>query len=223
MPLTLYSISGAPCPWRVTIGLAIKGVACEIKMLSASKKEHKAESYLKLNPRGTVPTLVNGTLVLRDSVAILAWLDRVYPAKPLFGETEMEAASIWQTTMEILDYLPGATSGVLEPIFFAGATDATDDLLRASEALRGELSTLDRLLGTAPFLSGARPGAADAVAFPHARLIQRAMDTKPDVMTTIGLENFGGLSSNIETWKAKMEGLPGLAATFPPHWSEPSE
>lgn len=220
MSLTFYTISGAPSPWRVAVGMAIKGIDCKIEMLSAANKDHKSERYLKLNPRGTVPTLVSDDIVLRDSVAILAWLDRAYPENPLFGQMISEAAAIWQNTTEIVDYLPKAASGILVPIFFNGAEDASDDLLQAADTLKAELSNLETLLDEEPFLSHARPSAADAVAFPHIRLIQRAMDTKPQIMNALGLANFREHFSNIESWIARMEMLPGIAQTFPPHWEE---
>ncbi len=118
MSLEIWTVSGAPSPWRATLGMAFKGLDYDVHLLSAAQKEHKSDAYLAINPRGTVPTVKNGDTTLSQSVAILAWLDREYPAKPLFGETPLDAAMIWQRTMEIFDYLPDATSGVLSPIFF---------------------------------------------------------------------------------------------------------
>ena len=57
MTLTLWTVSGAPSPWRVALGMAFKGIESETRLLSASRREHKLESYLKLNDRGTVPAL----------------------------------------------------------------------------------------------------------------------------------------------------------------------
>lgn len=128
MDMKLWTISGAPSPWRVALALAFKGLSYETTMLSVAKQEHKSDPYLRLNPRGTVPTLESGSLRMNQSVVILAWLDREHPSTPLFGDTPTEAGHIWQTTMEIADYLPSATSKVLTPIFFANATKATDAL-----------------------------------------------------------------------------------------------
>lgn len=182
MSLEIWTVSGAPSPWRAALGMAFKGLDYNVHLLSAAQKEHKSDAYLAINPRGTVPTVKNGDATLSQSVAILAWLDREYPAAPLFGDTPRDAALIWQRTMEVFDYLPGATSAVLSPIFFQGAEEATDDLKNASEKLQSELAHLTGILDETPFLSGERPGAADAVAFPHVRLIQRAMETKPGII-----------------------------------------
>ncbi len=220
MSLEIWTVSGAPSPWRATLGMAFKGLDYDVHLLSAAQKEHKSDAYLAINPRGTVPTVKNGDTTLSQSVAILAWLDREYPAKPLFGETPLDAAMIWQRTMEIFDYLPDATSGVLSPIFFQGADQATDDLKIASERLRSELANLADILAETPFLSGERPGAADAVAFPHVRLIQRAMETKPTIMQALDLPDLATVSPDIADWVRRIETLPNVAATFPPHWAD---
>lgn len=220
MTLKLWTVSGAPSPWRVALGMAFKGVTCDTQMLSAAKKEHKSEAYLLLNPRGTVPTLESEDLRLGHSIAILAWLDREYPSSPLFGDTPTESGKIWQTTMEIFDYLPQATSNVLSPIFYQNASAVTGEWRSAAEELRKELDHLSAILSSQPFLSGQRVGAADAVAFPHVRLIQRAMDTKSEIMEKLGLASLPSLSPTIAAWVAAVEALPDVAETFPPHWTE---
>ncbi|WP_299083921.1 glutathione S-transferase family protein [uncultured Ruegeria sp.] len=220
MTLEFWTVSGAPSPWRAALGMAFKGLDYDVHMLSAQQEEHKSDAYLVINGRGTVPTLKEGDVTLGQSIAILAWLDREYPAPPLFGKTALEAGMIWQRTMEIFDYLPRATSGVLSPIFFEAADKATDDLIAASNTLRSELAGLAKILIDDSFLSGARPGAADAVAFPHVRLIQRAMETKPQIMQDLGLSDLAAFSPEIADWVRRVEALPNVAQTFPPHWAE---
>ena len=218
--MKLWTISGAPSPWRVALALAFKGLAYESEILSVAKKEHKSVPYLQLNPRGTVPTLEADGLALTQSIGILAWLDRAYPALPLFGESSTEAGQIWQTTLDICDYLPPATSKILTPIFFENASEASDALQIAAQGLRSELEHLVVLLSSQPFLSGQRPGAADAVTFPHVRLLQRAMETKYELMKTLGLPDLASVAPKLADWVAAIEALPGVAETFPPHWTE---
>ncbi|MEM8696975.1 MAG: glutathione S-transferase family protein [Pseudomonadota bacterium] len=220
MSILVYSVSGAPRPWRALLGLAFKGLTYETRILKASEGEHKAAPYLSVNPRGTVPTLVEGDTVMRDSIAALAWLDRAYPDRPLFGESAEEAAYIWQRTTEFADYLRDACHGVLAPIFFHGANAATPELVAAAETLRAEFAGLEKLLGQAPFLSGDRAGAADAVAFPEVRLIQRAVETHTALMTDLGLGSFSQDYPGLANWKGRIEALAGVAKTFPPHWKE---
>lgn len=220
MTLQFWTVSGAPSPWRAALGMAFKGLKYEVHLLSAGQKEHKSDAYLAINPRGTVPTVKDGEMTIGQSIAVLAWLDRKFPASPLFGETLQDAGPIWQRTMDVFDYLPGATSGVLSPIFFDGVDEATDDLKAATKTLQAELKHLTEILSEHPFLSGAKPGAVDAVAFPHVRLIQRAMETKPQIMQDLRLPDLTALSPEIAEWVQRVETLPNVAQTFPPHWTD---
>ena len=136
-------------------------------MLSAAQKEHKSNAYLAPNPRGIVPTLTHSDLTFGPSIAILAWLDRKHPSRLLFGDTPQESETILQLMTEIFDYLPGATSGVLSPIFFEGVTEAISDLKAAVGILRSELTLHSSILSDHSFLLGSRLDAADAVAFPR--------------------------------------------------------
>ena len=45
----------------------------------------KSPEFLALNPRGAVPVLVDGDLVLSQNQAILHYLDELYPNAKLFG------------------------------------------------------------------------------------------------------------------------------------------
>ncbi|XLS93364.1 hypothetical protein HN51_069372 [Arachis hypogaea] len=47
------------------------------------KGEQSHPEFLKLNPVGFVPVLVDGDLVLADSLAIIMYLDDKYPQHPL--------------------------------------------------------------------------------------------------------------------------------------------
>ena len=226
MTMTVYSISGAPRPWRVLLGLAFKSLDYDIHHLEVSKREHKAPEFLKINPRGTVPVLdANGTL-LRDSIAALAWLDRRYPEPPLFGATPDDAAATWQITMACSDYLRRAIDGMLrrplvlgEPLPDAGTAERAD-WEAAGETLHAECRLLEDLLAERPYLAGHRPSAADAVAFPEIRLIERAADTKPDIMDALGFGTSDDLYPRLAAWKARISALPGVDKTFPYHWAQ---
>jgi glutathione S-transferase len=59
------------------------GVPCEVKLVSLAAGDQKKPEYLKLNPNGAVPTLVDGDLVLWESAAICQYLADKYPEKRL--------------------------------------------------------------------------------------------------------------------------------------------
>jgi len=55
------------------------GAPYELKLIRLDANEQKSSEYLKLNPNGTVPTLVNGELVLWESAAICQYLADEFP------------------------------------------------------------------------------------------------------------------------------------------------
>jgi glutathione S-transferase len=225
MTLTLYSISGAPRPWRVLLGLALKSLPWQQQLLSGEAGEHRAEPFLSINPRATVPVLQHGDIVIRDSIAALAWLDRAFPEQPLFGDTPDEAARIWQTTLEACDYLRQANKSVLNPVLQQRQTPQpgtaeAETLTLAAEKLHAECRWLEALLQDQPYLVGTRPSAADAVVFPEIRLIQRAVETCHDVMDQLGFGFPPDLYPHLSAWKDRFSALPGVADTMPPHWQE---
>lgn len=221
MTIKVYAISGAPRPWRVLLGLVFKELAFETVWLNGSQREHKSAAFLTLNPRGTVPVVEANGVRLRDSIATLAWLDRAYPDRPLFGVDDAHAAHIWQATLEMADYLRTAQHAVLSPVIFDGVTEATPDLLSAAQTLKAEIAGLEAMLADGRhYLCGDRPSAADAVAFPEIRLFMRVRDSKSTAMTSLGLAGILEASPGIGAWVARIESWPDYERTSPPHWRD---
>ncbi len=132
MAIELYWGSGSPFAWRVMLTLEVKGLKYESKLLEFSKGEHKTPAYLRLNPRGKVPTLKDGEFVVYESIAIMAYLDRKYPDPPLFGKTAEEAGLIWRAICECESYLVSAGDKVVRPIFFGKGLDQVDEIQQAA-------------------------------------------------------------------------------------------
>ena len=68
------------------------------------------------------------------------------------------------------------------------------------------------------YLCGDAPGAADAVAFPEIRLMQRVVETKHDLLSALGFAYPPDLYPKVADWRARLNGDPGVAATIPAHW-----
>lgn len=93
---TLYHFETAH-NWRVKIALHLKGLSCEYKtvnLLMGSKRvssecarfvlgEQKSPEILALNPRGKVPILLDGDVIVKESAACVLYLDAMYPNPPL--------------------------------------------------------------------------------------------------------------------------------------------
>ena len=80
MAPTLYSAWRATAPYRVRIGLALKGLAYDYVPIDLIKGEQREAAYKAINPQGLTPTLDLGDgHVLTQSVAILEWLEETQP------------------------------------------------------------------------------------------------------------------------------------------------
>lgn len=78
--LRLYSYWRSSAAYRVRIALNLKGLAHEILPvhLTAGGGEQHAPDYRQINPQELVPTLLDGGRVIRQSLAIIEYLDETY-------------------------------------------------------------------------------------------------------------------------------------------------
>jgi glutathione S-transferase len=106
--ITLYGFPRSSNALKVRFLLAELGLAYEHALVPV--EEPRPDSFLALNPIGTVPTLVDEQLVLSESHAIMRYLIRREGRPDLYGPTQAEAAHI----DEWLDRL----TTVLRPAFF---------------------------------------------------------------------------------------------------------
>ena len=72
--LYLYHGSTSVCSAKVRIGLAETGLEWSGQILDLGKGEQNAKWYLQHNPKGVVPTLVNGDVTVVESSVILEYL-----------------------------------------------------------------------------------------------------------------------------------------------------
>ncbi len=218
MALELYWGSGSPFAWRVMLTLEVKGVPYESKLLEFSKEDHKSSGYLRLNPRGKVPTLKDGEFVLYESLAIMAYLDRKYPDPPIFGKTPQETGQIWRSISETESYLGLAGNKLVTAIFFGKGLEKPDELQAAAATMREELSRLDTALAHSDWLVGSQVSAADIALFPLIQLILRAASKDAAKSLNLGLLPLGQSYPNIAAWVRRVEAIPGYEKTYPPHW-----
>ena len=95
--LRLYSYWRSSAAYRVRIGLALKGLGYEtapVHLLREGGQQH-APSYAALNPQHLVPVLMHGRRAVRQSLAILEYLDEAWPqSEPLLPGTARERARV---------------------------------------------------------------------------------------------------------------------------------
>lgn len=94
--LTLYDYYRSSASFRVRIALNLKNLeyhAVPIHLLAHGGEQY-TESYRRINPQSLVPTLQDGTLTITQSLAIIEYLDEVYPSTPLLPSNPSEKALV---------------------------------------------------------------------------------------------------------------------------------
>ena len=218
MALELYWGSGSPFAWRVMLTLEVKRLPYESKLLEFSKEDHKSPAYLKLNPRGKVPTLKDGGFVLYESLAIMAYLDRKYPDPSIFGRTPQETGLIWRAISETESYLVPAGNKLIVPIFFGKGLEKTDEIQAAAATIRDELKRIDAALAGSVWTVGSCISAADIALFPLVQILLRAASKESAKPLNLGFLPLAQTYPNVAAWVTRVEAIPGYEKTYPPHW-----
>ena len=90
--LRLYSYWRSSAAYRVRIGLNLKGLRYEtvpVHLLRDGGEQH-APAFRQANPQGLVPVLQHGNRMMRQSLAILEYLDETWPAPLLLPATSRD-------------------------------------------------------------------------------------------------------------------------------------
>jgi glutathione S-transferase len=174
--LKLYQSNGSPNSRRVRIFLAEKGINVTQVPVDLGTKEQFSDSYVAINPRRVVPTLVleDGTAI-GEVPAIMRYLDEAFPEMPLLGSDAREKAiaQMWERRMEhegfaaVMETVRNRVAGLKDraiagPHDYAQIPALVD---RGMERVRDFYGDLEARLGEQPFVAGAALSAADITAF----------------------------------------------------------
>lgn len=94
--MELFTYFRSSAAYRVRIALNLKGLQADYRYVHLVKdggQQHKPE-YLKLNPQGLVPALVDNGQVLTQSLAIIEYLDETHPEPPLMPKDTVGRARV---------------------------------------------------------------------------------------------------------------------------------
>lgn len=98
--LELYTYFRSSSAWRVRIALHLKGLPHASRYTHLPHDEQRQPDYLQLNPQGMVPTLVDGSVVVTQSLAIIEYLEEAYPQPPLLPALPVDRA--WVRSLALL-------------------------------------------------------------------------------------------------------------------------
>lgn len=101
--MVLYSYWRSSAAFRVRIALALKGLRAEIIPVHLLKDggQQKSADYQALNPAKLVPCLVDDTLTVNQSLAIIEYLDTLHPACRLIPDEPVLAAQVRAFALDI--------------------------------------------------------------------------------------------------------------------------
>jgi glutathione S-transferase len=219
MAIEIFWASGSGFSWRVLLALELKKLPYESHLLQFSQRDHKAPSYLAMNPRGRVPTLRDGDTIVYESVACLAYLDRKYPEVPLFGATPEETGRIWRAVCECVAYFDDPCDRLILPLYFGKEKEQEAQIRAAAPVLAAELDLLEANLGKHRWVASSDvPSAADCVVYPMIRSVERAAGKPAAAEFDLPFSLLRTRYPSIAAWMERVESLPGYDKTYPPHW-----
>lgn len=92
--LVLYNYFRSSTSYRARLALHWKGLAFDYKPIHLLKNEQRSPAFLALNPQGEVPTLIHKGQVISQSLAILEYLDEVFPQIRIYPTDPVQRAQV---------------------------------------------------------------------------------------------------------------------------------
>jgi glutathione S-transferase len=163
------------------------GVPFELKLVDRARNAQKSPEYLKLNPNGLIPVLVDGDVVLYETPAILLHLADTHPHSglvPALGTPERAHCYKW------LVWLSNTLQVTLVQYFYAEryvpVEGVADFRARSESRIAPLLDQLETQLQSTggPWLLGPNYSAADCMAFVlccWTRNLQRPANSLPAI------------------------------------------
>ena len=94
MTLVLHDYWRSSAAYRVRIGLNLKGLAYEQRVVNLLAGDQGSDAYGAVNPQHLIPSLETPDGVLTQSVAILEWLEETHPEPPLLPADPFGRATV---------------------------------------------------------------------------------------------------------------------------------
>ena len=161
----------ATAPYRVRIGLSLKGLSYDYVGIDLVGGEARRAPYQSVNRQGLVPALVTDDGVLTQSLATLVWLEETHPQPPLLP-AQPWARAIVRTMAEIVacDIHPLNNLRVLQALGALGhPMGGPEQQAWGADWIERGFAALEPLIAQhgAGFAFGATPTIADCCLIPQ--------------------------------------------------------
>lgn len=186
------------------------GASHQLQLVDRATNQHKSAEYLKLNPAGRIPAMVEDDLVLFESAAICLHLCDRHPdmaMAPEIGSPERAVFYKW------LIYITNSIQPDILLYYYTDRyttdSDGVPGVKAAAEArIQNWFDIIEETMGAGPYLAGAEVSAADIYLLMVSRwahflsrppklmpktgaLLERVLD-RPAVQRTIEIEGLQG-------------------------------
>ncbi|OZI18823.1 glutathione S-transferase [Bordetella genomosp. 9] len=178
---------------RARLFLSLIAQPAELVEVDLANRAHKQPDFLKLNPFGQVPVLVDGDVVIADSNAILVYLAKKTGKTDWLPEAPVQAAAVQRwLSVAAGDIAFGPAAARLVTVF-AAPLDADAAIARAHVVLK----RMDDALANQQWIAADHPTIADVALYSYtARAPEGFVDLKD--------------YANVRRWLAGVEALPGF-------------
>lgn len=169
MTLKLYFSPGA-CSFVPHTLLEAAGEPFEAVMVKLHKRENYEPEYKAINPRSQVPVLVDGTEVITQIVAIVSYLNDLFPQSNFLPREPLARTRVLETLAWMNNTVHPTFTHVFMPQKFAASEQAQAEVKAFSAALYGpmlgEIEAMARKAGEQghQYLGGEHFGPLDAYA-----------------------------------------------------------
>ena len=211
--MKLYGFPPSPNTWKVRAVAAHLGLGLDIEFVDLTKGASRTPEFLKINPTGRTPVLVDGDFTLWESNAIMQYLASKKP-NALWPDDARARADIarwisWQLAHWEKDGVaPILFERLVKQVVGMGPPDETV-IAKALDCFNKEAAVLDAHLGKQPYLVGKDITIADfAVASPlfYADRCNLPLASYPNIRAW-----FGRVSA-LPAWQQSAPVFPAAAA-----------
>jgi glutathione S-transferase len=166
MTLKLYNLDRSGNCYKVRLLLSMLGLEYQTITTDSTTNETLTPEFKRLNPRGQIPVLLDGELVIWDSMAILVYLARRYGDERWLPNDALGEARVMQ-------WLAVSENELLYGLARARATvhfNRPFDLAQCHRDAQPGLDAMEQRLEQHSWLAAEHPTIADLACYPYVAL-----------------------------------------------------
>jgi glutathione S-transferase len=177
----LYSYRRCPYAMRARMALTYSGIPVEIREISL---RDKPPSMLAISPKGTVPVLQRGQLVIDESYQIMQWALAQSDSDQWFKKELEQSIHQWVATND------GPFKKLLDQYKYPDRFPQENIENTLKSALELQLQPLEHQLSQSPFIFGEKMSLADVAIFPFVRQFAMVDQARFDQLGLIALKRW---------------------------------